>query len=185
MAIPTGTGAAVVQRPSWVILVGWIAFTLASVLLVVGLMDAYLASLPDYAFSGDNSVFPLAIFFCGLIFVVPPLVGVVQGVLIRVLMGYTHWMLWAAATTAGIVVALIPALAQRWSAASLLFAVPGILLGSVAQGRTLARYTRKSREWVIASIIGCVAGLLTIQAVDGIFAGATSGSLDRSLHVAL
>jgi hypothetical protein len=147
--------------------VGWVAITAGSgalALLMAGLVVTIMLSaqgerVARIEMSGDNAIGPALVWGCGLLLFVGPLVGIGQGVLIRMVSTNLQWQKWCWATILGAQASIFLLVVASFGCSPICgAAVPGIVL-SLTQWLTLRDTVKHAYLWVIGN---CAAWIFAV-----------------------
>ena len=148
------------RRSDWKLWFWWILVTSGVGTIGLALSDALVVGLPEVAFSGDNTVFPMTIWSSGLLFIAAPSFGFAQELILRRWIGQQLSWAWVAATVLGVLGAMVVDLAANiciFIGAGLV--MPGFVLG-FAQWIVLRHYVQRAAWWILACTIGWILALI-------------------------
>jgi hypothetical protein len=154
------------RQPGWAFLALWVMST--SIASIIGLIVADIPAMgqSESSYQGDNGIAPLLIWGCGLIFVLGPLLGIAQGVVLWRFgqIERSTILVWVISTAFGIIVAVIlgtilGVMTGGQMAGCGWIAIPGASIGG-AQWLAARRYWRTGWWWIGANAIGWPAGAL-------------------------
>ncbi len=143
----------------------WVLGTFVVSAGCIAVLNVQITNWPDYNFRGDNQIFPLVYWCCGLFVVLGPILGGTQGLVIWKTGATRDLLLWVVATTIAVIISLL--LSVRITV--LIYFVPGLVVG-LAQWGVLQRRARYAYIWPIITTIGWFLGILPIRlGVDPLF----------------
>ncbi|MEP6776598.1 MAG: hypothetical protein ABJA50_13465, partial [Chloroflexota bacterium] len=157
------------KQPTWKLFVLWALGPAIAGALSLSVPFVIISGLPADSFMGDNGVGPLIIFAFALAVVTAPLIGLVQGLILKYWLYTAEPLLvgkWVVATIAGVLLAIV---AVGIVNASLLcgggIVLPGAVLG-FAQWLVLKSYVQKAGWWILACTLAWNASMLVGWAVS-------------------
>ncbi len=146
---------------------GSLALILSAAFVHVVLTDIYFSS--SAGLTGDNLVPHYLVWAVRILLFVGPLIGISQGLVLRVFVHYREWLSWTIHSLLGISIAMIVLVLISMGVGAIIgiFVVPGFIYG-LAQWLILRRSTKQANWWIVISGVGWMFALALGLVLTGV-----------------
>lgn len=161
------------RLPGIVFWILWVALTTLAATVGLLLSDQQVVGLPTSDFNGDNGIYPLSLWLLGFMWIVGPLVGIVQGLLLKAINKKFNAIAWALSTGLGVFLALIICVpltiwGLQYEFACLTSPLAAFLFGAIMGGIQGVNFAQAGnlKLWAGTSSLAWVASIIALWLVS-------------------